>query len=158
MRILKLTLITLTVISLSFATSTYGKKKKKKKSTCGAASIEDCQKEGCGGDAELNKRKNLVTAVSSPEKYIRSDFVKLKFPASWTAGSKRTLLKNWGEGTPVVYEGFLMKVKNYPNGMESCNCNLKQDENNDWHLVTIAKKTDAEDDSITGEITPRFRA
>ena len=50
-----------------------------------------------------------------------------------------------------------MKVKTYPNGMESCNCNLKEDENNDWHLVTNAKKTDAEDDSITGEITPRFR-
>jgi hypothetical protein len=50
-----------------------------------------------------------------------------------------------------------MKVKNYPNGVESCNCNLKKDENNDWHLVTIAKKTDAEDDSITGEVSPRFR-
>ena len=51
-----------------------------------------------------------------------------------------------------MYEAYLLKVKNYACGMESCNCNLKTDENNDFHLVTIAKKTDAEDDSITGEI------
>ena len=160
MRVLKLALVALTVFSLVFSTTTFAAKKKKKKSTCGATSAQrdgNCPSEGCGGDPELNKRKNLITPASSPEVYTRSDFVKLKFPASWSSGSKRKLLRDWGEGTPVVYEAFLMKVKNYPNGQESCNCNLKEDENNDWHLVTIARKTDAEDDSITGEVTPRFR-
>lgn len=149
----------LLLLVVSLALSNGIAKPKKKKSTCGATSISagDCPKEGCGGDGELNKRKNLVTPASSPEDYTRSDLVKLKFPASWSAGNKRTLLKKWGEGTPVVYEAFLLKVKHYKNGMESCNCNLKEDENNDFHLVTGHKKTTPEDDSITAEITPRFR-
>jgi hypothetical protein len=119
---------------------------------------DDCPKEECGGDPELNKRKNLVTAVTVPTEYKRHDFVVLKFPAQWSSGQKRTpLLKDWGEGRPVAYEAYLLKVKHYKDGMEACNCNLKLDENNDFHLVTGHKKTTAEDDSITGEITPRFR-
>jgi hypothetical protein len=101
-----------------------------------------------------NKRKNLLTAASSPETYTRSDFVTLKFPASWVSGTKRKWLKSWGEETAVVYEAYLLRVKHYADGMESCNCNLKEDVNNDFHLVTAHKKTKPEDDSITGEITP----
>lgn len=158
MRVLKLALVILVVFSV-LATGSIAAKKKKKKSTCGATSITagNCPKEGCGGDGELNKRKNLLSAASSPDEFTRSDFVKLKFPASWASGTKRTLLRNWGEGTAVVYDAFLLKVKHYAQGMESCNCNLKKDENNDFHLVTGTKKTTAEDDSIIGEITPRFR-
>src|SRR4030095_10106258 len=116
-----------------------------------------CPKEGCGGDAELNKRKNLVTAVSNPEKHTRSDFVNLTFPASWASGTKRKLLKDWGEGTAVEYEAYLLKVKHYASGAEACNCNLPLDENNDFHLVTGHAKKTPEAGSITGEITPRFR-
>jgi len=160
MRVLRLTLVALTFFALVISTSTFAKKPKKKKSTCGATSSQrdgDCLNVGCGGDRELNKRKNLLTAASSPETYTRSEFVILKFPASWESGTKRKLLKDWGEGTAVVYEAYLLKVKHYADGMESCNCNLKEDVNNDFHLVTGHKKTTPEDDSITGEITPRFR-
>ena len=75
-------------------------KAKKKVKHCGATSIAsgDCPKEGCGRDPELNKRKNLVTTASNPETYTRHDFVTLMFPAQWSMGQKRTLLKDWGEG------------------------------------------------------------
>jgi hypothetical protein len=160
MRILKLALITSTIFSLVFVGSTFAAKKKKPKNTCGATSSQsdgDCPVEGCGGDSLLNRRKNLKTPASHPETYTRSDFVKLKFPASWNSGTSRTLLKKWGEGTAVTYDAFLLKVKNYPSGAESCNCNLTLNENNDFHLVTGHKSTTPEDDSITGEITPRLR-
>src|SRR4030095_422826 len=95
--------------------------------------------------------------ASTPENFTRSDFVTLLFPAKWSMGQKRTLLKDWGEGAPVVYAAYLLKVKHYAQGIEACNCNLKEDENNDFHLVTGHKKNTPEDDSITGEISPRFR-
>ena len=134
-------------------------KSKKPKSTCKATSIDGCPNEGCGGDAKLNVRKNITTPPASADvqHFTRGDFVKLKFPAKWAAGTVRTLLKTWGEGTPVEYEAYLVTVKHYQCGMESCNCNLKKDENNDFHLVTFHKKNIAEDDSITAEITPRIR-
>jgi hypothetical protein len=47
--------------------------------------------------------------------------VKLKFPASWTSGTQRTLLETWGEGTPVELEAYLIKTKRYPSGAEPCN-------------------------------------
>lgn len=160
MRILKIALVALAIFLLVFNSATLAAKKKKKKNTCGATSSQkdgDCPVQGCGGDPLLNRRKNLVTAASNPETYTRTDFVKLKFPKSWVPGTKRTLLKDWGEGTAVTYETFLLKVKNYPSGAEACNCNLKLNENNDFHLVTGHKRTTPEDDSITGEISPRFR-
>lgn len=160
MRILKVALILLAFFSLAVVGSTFAAKTKKPKPTCGATSSQregDCPDQGCGGDALLNRRKNLVTKASSPETFTRTDFVKLKFPESWHSGTSRTLLKKWGEGTAVTYDAFLLKVKNYPSGAEACNCNLKLNENNDFHLVTGHKRTTPEDDSITGEISPRFR-
>jgi hypothetical protein len=158
MRILKLALIALFTVSVVFVDSSLAAKKKK--NTCGATSSQkdgDCPVQGCGGDSLLNRKKNLVTPASGPETYTRTDFVKLKFPESWVSGTSRALLKKWGEGTAVMYDAFLLRVKNYPSGAESCNCNLKLNENNDFHLVTGHKSTTPEDDSITGEITPRFR-
>jgi len=139
------------VIPTSFA--------KKAKSTCAATGFGDCPVKGCGGDPELNKKKNSTTtpAAADVEKFKRADFVKLKFPASWTSGTKRTLLESWGEDKAVEYEAYLIKTKHYPSGMESCNCNLKKEENNDFHLVTVSQKNASEDSSVTAEITPRIR-
>jgi len=39
------------------------------KDTCGANAVGECPKEGCGGDSELNKRKNMVTPAADPEVY-----------------------------------------------------------------------------------------
>src|SRR6476619_5740098 len=106
MRVVKLALVPLAVFSFIFSTATFAKRPKKQKSTCGATASQrdgDCPNIGCGGDPELNKRKNLITAASNPETYTRKNFVALKFPAFWASGTKRKLLKNWGEGTAVVY-------------------------------------------------------
>jgi hypothetical protein len=150
----------LILLALLVVVPTVGSAKKKKvKSTCGANSFGNCPKEGCGGDSELNTKKNRTTkpAASSVETYKRADFVKLKFPKKWTAGTKRALLETWGEGTPVEYEAYLIKAKHYTSGMESCNCNLKKEENNDFHLVTVSQKNAGEDNSVTAEISPHIR-
>jgi len=131
--------------------------KKKAKSTCGATSFQNCKAQGCGGDPLLNQEKNTVEQPASSEQVTRSRFNKLKFPASWKAGTSRKLLEGWGEGTSVEFEAYLIKITHYTSGMESCNCNLKKEENNDFHLVLVDKKNGAEEGSITAEITPRIR-
>jgi len=70
---------------------------------------------GCGGDSELNKKKNRtdMLVASDVETFKRADFVKLKFPAKWKRGTKRTLLESWGEGTPVELEAYLIKTKHH---------------------------------------------
>lgn len=138
----------------------YAQTKTRVVSTCGASGIANCAKEGCGGDPEMNKRKNLTTRPSGSEieTYRWIDFTKLRFPAKWKRGTNRKLLRDWGEGTPVEYEGYLVHVKNYPSGIEATNCNLKEDKNNDWHLVLQKNKTiNDERQSITAEVTPRIR-
>ena len=107
----------------------------------------------------LNEKKNRVDQpeASDIEKVTRARFARLKFPAKWKSGAKRDLLETWGEGNAVEYESYLIKITRYTSGMESCNCNLNLEENNDFHLVTVNKKALGEDDSITGEITPRIR-
>ncbi len=80
-----------------------------------ATSFENCPAKGCGGDSELNKKKNRtdMLVASDVETFKRADFVKLKFPAKWKRGTKRTLLESWGEGTPVELEAYLIKTKHY---------------------------------------------
>jgi hypothetical protein len=132
---------------------------KKKPKTCGAKSFETCPSKGCGGDPLLNQRKNtkVQPAASDIEKVTRTRFTKLKFPASWKSGTSRNLLKDWGEETPVEYQAYLIKITHYTSGMESCNCNLKKEENNDFHLVLVDKRGTPEETSITAEISPRIR-
>jgi hypothetical protein len=134
-------------------------KGKLKKKCCGATSIASCTSDGCGGDKYLNRRKNMVTkpTQSDVEDWDFSKMTHVKFPASWASGTPRTLLKNWGEGTPVRISAFLRKAKNYTSGKEACNCNLKVEENNDFHLVLVERKQQSEKRSITAEITPRIR-
>lgn len=148
------------VIIILLTPTVVAQTKKRKVSTCGATSIGNCPKEGCGGDPEMNKRKNLTTrpSASEVEKYTWLDFTKLTFPEKWKRGTRRNLLRDWGEGTPVEYEAYLVHVKNYTSGIEATNCNLKEDKNNDWHIVLQKSKniTD-EHQSITAEVTPRIR-
>ncbi len=157
MKSLKLFLLALCIIIplVAYAKPTC----KKSKSTCGATSIDNCPREGCCGDSKLNQRKNITTppAAADIQTYTRAKFVRLKFPASWSPGTSRALLKKWGEGTPVEYEAYLIEVKHYPRGAEACNCNLQEDSNNDFHLVTVDRQNLPESDSITAEITPRIR-
>jgi len=103
---------------------------KKKPKTCGAETFETCPAKGCGGDPLLNQRKNtkVQPTTGDVETVTRGRFAKLKFPKSWKSGTPRKLLEDWGEGTAVEYETFLITTKHYPSGMESCNCNLKKEE------------------------------
>ncbi|HAF12298.1 MAG TPA: hypothetical protein DCK99_01105, partial [Blastocatellia bacterium] len=60
-------------------------------------------------DCVSRERRNVIRlfadAVYGPAGRFRnrevqtSDFVKLKFPASWTSGTKRTLLESWQQGS-----------------------------------------------------------
>lgn len=134
-------------------------KGKLKKKCCGAVAIGQCPKEGCGGDKLLNRRKNLVTKPDQAdiEDWDFNKMTHVTFPKTWADGTPRTLLKSWGEGTPIRISAFLIKVKNYPSGKESCNCNLKVESNNDFHLVLVERRQQREKRSITAEITPRLR-
>lgn len=119
-------------------------------------SFENCPLEGCGGDPLLNAKKNREDQPTSDiERVTRSKFNRLKFPTKCKAGTPRELLERWGEGDAVEFEAFLIKITHYTSGMESCNCNLKKEENNDFHLVLVDKKSKPEEDSITAEISPR---
>ena len=52
--------------------------------------------------------------------------------------------------------GFLLRVK--PGRAESCNCDLTRRVDTDVHLVLTKDVDDAEETSVTAEITPRIRA
>jgi len=134
-------------------------KGKLKKKCCGCTEISQCSTDGCGGDKLLNRRKNLT--AKPPQADVEDwDFAKMKlvrFPKSWVSGTKRTLLKIWGEGTAIRISGFLKIAKHYTIGKETSNCNLKKEENNDFHLVLVERKNQGEKRSITAEITPRLR-
>lgn len=133
--------------------------KKKAKSTCGAKDFAGCPLKGCGGDPELNRKKNRRTrpAVSGAESVTLSDIANFTFPKEWAVGTKRALLEEWGEGRLVQVTAFVIHAKNYPSGVESCNCNLKKNENNDFHLVLVDSKGKPEEKSVTAEISPHIR-
>lgn len=126
---------------------------------CGAETIDQCPLEGCGGDPLLNQRKNL-TVIPDPaiiEDWKFNDMLYVLFTDTWTSGADRSMLTEWGEGKVIRLSAHLKKVKNYPSGKESTNCNLKKTENNDFHLVLTRVKNKPEEESITAEITPRLR-
>ncbi len=52
---------------------------------------------------------------------------------------------------------YIKDAKNYSSGAESCNCNLKKTDNNDFHIVLVTRKNDPEERSLTAEISPRIR-
>ena len=126
---------------------------------CDATTAAECPVQGCGGDPELNKKKNL-TAIPDPatvEDWQFNDMLDVIFPESWSSGMDRDLLEGWGEGTAVRIKARLKKVAKYSSGKESTNCNLKLQENNDYHLVLTRVKNKPESQSITAEMTPRLR-
>ena len=113
---MKLKLTAVLIALLLVPTFGYAKKRTcpPQKPTCGTSAIGDCRNEGCGGDAEMNKRKNIKTAASSAEWYTRSDFVKLIFPEKWKAGSKRMVgirrIEWWGsEPLPTSGPGAVLR-------------------------------------------------
>ena len=126
---------------------------------CSSTGFGDCAAEGCGGDALLNARKN-ITAIPDPNTILDwqfNDMVNVIFPASWSSGQERSQLTTWGEGKAVRIKARLKRIEKYGGGKETSNCNLKLEENNDYHIVLTRVKNKPESQSITAEITPRLR-
>lgn len=155
------------------------KKKKPPKKPC-VASLEDCPREGCGGDPELNRLKNLKSSGKPVEDRTLTQMMRLEKKtrdAGYRKGGPRKPLTDLGEGTQVRVVGFLLAVKK--EGAESCNCGLSDvDVTTDNHLVLVNPKTitdfplppkaskktltavfhKRETQSVTAEFTPRVRA
>lgn len=123
--------------------------------------IGDCPNTGCGPDAdiELNKSKNRtdIPNESDVKKKTLDAVRSIAQPTRWDTGQDRTPLRQPGkEGTPVQVRGFISIVK--PGSAESCNCGLTHRVDNDVHLVLVDDVDQAEETSVTAELTPRVRA
>jgi hypothetical protein len=124
---------------------------------CGITSIDQCPIEGCGGDSNLNRRKNVtaIPATSIVDDFTFNEMLYLLFPESWTRGAERSLLTNWGEGKAVRLKVRIQEAKS--SGHETPNCHQKLQSNNDFHLVLTRIRNQTEAQSITAEMTPRIR-
>lgn len=132
-------------------------------------SIEACPKAtGCGegGDAFLNGQKNRTDVPTSGIITKTLDQIRdIDQPSFWPTGKVRESIQEAGEeGTPVAVRAFLLKAR--AEGAESCNCGLTKRVDTDIHLVLVSKLPDmddqeevdeAENKSVTAEITPRVR-
>jgi hypothetical protein len=123
-------------------------------------SIKNCPVAGCGGvsDAFLNLAKNRTDVPGSGVQNLGvNDIKQIDQPADWKTGKARATITGPGkEGTPVRVTGFLLKAKK--EGAETCNCELTKVADTDVHLVVVTSSGDAEESSISAEITPRVRA
>lgn len=106
---------------------------------CDKTTISACPAQGCGGDPELNKKKNR-TDTPTASAILPKTFTQLtafKRPASWSSGTARTLLETWGEGRAVRLKGYIFEADNYTQGAESTNCYLRTNDFNDFHIVLV---------------------
>jgi hypothetical protein len=129
------------------------------KPTC-VSELSDCPLEGCGGDAELNEGKNRTDKPTpgEVEEWKLSEIVGLneESPTSWSSKNSRSTLQELGEGTPIVIKGWLINA-HVTGAVETCNCKLKGQANNDFHLNLVARKTDPMKESVVVELSPRTR-
>lgn len=133
------------------------------------ASIPACPLTGCGdgGDAFLNQAKNRtdVPTVASTTTMTLAQIRAMSQPANWPTGTPRASIQGPGqEGSPVIVKAYLLKAR--AEGAESCNCGLTKRIDTDIHLVLVSKLPDlddqdaideAEEGSVTAEVTPRVR-
>jgi len=127
---------------------------------CGVTALSACPAQGCGGDPELNRKKNRVdlpAIAGTPLTFTQ--LTAFKRPKKWTSGTLRPLLENWGEGRVVQLTGYIFEADNYTSGAESTNCYLSTSDFNDFHIVLVedlvlANKWKALDDAIDLATTP----
>jgi len=139
---------------------------------CGPAGSADTP-----ASAEQNKAKNNLCASGSAVPLTISAFDELQQAAEEkgvTFGNQhvphpeplppdRSVLKDLiqsggapvGEGTKVVYVGFVLKTKIA--GKEGVNCHLPGKAANDIHIVMGKRPDDTECSSVTAEMIPHFR-
>lgn len=124
--------------------------------------IRDCPDQGNGGDANLNKQKNIRS--NNQRSTLRSiQWMKdLQDPRNFTRQTtSRTELTRLGEGKKITVVAYALVAR--AGSKESCNCGLSAVKDTDNHIVlvdptlknpTLAK---SEKDSETAEFTPRVR-
>ena len=125
----------------------------------GIDSIGVCPNTGCGenGDALLNQAKNRFDLATGSATMTLQQMRALPQPLHWNTGQSRSSIQGTGrEGSIVTVKGFLLKVK--PEGGESCNCGLTRRVDTDVHFALVSDIEDAENLSITAEVSPRVRA
>ena len=122
---------------------------------CGVTVLSACPVQGCGGDPELNTKKNRTDVPADPavEAKTFTQLTAFKRPKKWTSGTARTLLETWGEGKPVQITGYIFEAENYTSGAESTNCFLSSNDFNDFHIVIVedlilANKAKAAEDAV----------
>ena len=127
---------------------------------CGVLTLSACPMQGCGGDPELNRKKNKtdVPAESAVEAKTFTQLTAFKRPKKWKSGTARTLLEGWGEGKAVQITGYIFEAENYTSGAESTNCYLSSNGFNDFHIVIVedlvlANKAKAVEDAVDNATT-----
>ena len=133
----------------------------KTRNCCGVLAISACPVQGCGGDPELNTKKNRidVPADSVVEQRTFTQLTAFKRPKKWKSGTGRAKLETWGEGRAVQIKGYIFEADNYTSGSESTNCYLSSNDFNDFHIVIVedlvlANKAKAAEDVMDAATTP----
>src|ERR1700730_6664662 len=150
--------------SLSFISA------KAKEPYCPAASIKDCQDEGCPKpsdapfrfDPELNKKKNIRSDDQTPVSRTFTWFQNRSDPTRFTEKNKnRDELKTLHEGDKITVVAWALAAKQEE--QETCNCGLTDPKDTDVHIVLVEPSLKHptlaanEGNSQTAEFTPRTR-
>jgi hypothetical protein len=154
------------VASLHVCVITSGLAQRAESSPCPTLEdITECPPEGCGGDPDLNRRKN-ITALDKPKRVVtiaelqeKANPDRQRFRSN---NRDRTVLAEMGEGDRVTVVAWALVVR--PGNPESCNCGLTRSKDSDNHIVlvdpTLKKPVLSEAlemHSVTAEFTPRVK-
>jgi hypothetical protein len=128
-------------------------------------SITDCPDEGCGGDSNLNRQKNIRTNDQAPTLKTIEELKEHPNPDTERFRSDnrdRSVLKELGEGQKISVVAWALVAR--PGGKESCNCRLRKPSDTDNHIVLVdptlkrpTLTTKTEKHSVTAEFTPRVK-
>jgi hypothetical protein len=76
-------------------------------------------------------------------------------PGDYTPGMREEI-EAMGEDTFIALHGYMIGA--HPGSPESCNCKLSGEENNDFHINLVERRTDRLTQSVVVEMTPKVRA
>ena len=157
-------LLGILIVCLACSLGVYSQKCMKPGKCAGATSWKTCPRKGSNADLKLNSAKNRPDKPNDNDvtDKVISEIAVVKPPLSpgqkkWKSNADRTPLTDLIEGEALRVTLFLKHITTYPQGAEACNCNLNGERNNDFHIVLVAKRSDAEKKSLTAEISPRIR-
>lgn len=133
-------------------------------------SIANCPDEGCGGDPDLNRQKNIRNPPEGPAKLMTIKELKEKPNPSTqrfrSDNRDRSVLREMGEGDKIMVVAWLLTVRR--GVLETCNCKIDLAGKNkylvrDNHMVlvdpSLKRPTLARNEahSVAAEFTPRVK-